>query len=156
MDAPSPPLDRNSMAKPIEIIAASSASSSSGYSSDDSSLPRPSNFQREIISTSRARIFPCRWDWCSDTFSTNSLLIDHVIQEHVRKAVPVRRRDLNMLRRTEDGEGMSSILTLEMNAQTSKLPNSFTSCSYPARHKEFQILSLSYLQTVAFNNYNHL
>jgi hypothetical protein len=58
-------------------------------------------------STSPAHIHNCRWDWCRLTFPTNALLIDHVIHTHVRKAEPVRRRDLPMLMRTEEGLGDS-------------------------------------------------
>src|ERR1700733_6792699 len=53
------------------------------------------------------RMHHCHWDWCRLTFPTNQLLIDHVIYEHVRKAQPVRRRDLPMLRRAEEGFGDS-------------------------------------------------
>lgn len=53
------------------------------------------------------RMHHCHWDWCRLTFPTNQLLLDHVIYEHVRKAQPVRRCDLPMLRRAEEGFGDS-------------------------------------------------
>jgi hypothetical protein len=56
--------------------------------------------------------FSCRWDWCRLTFPTNALLVDHVIHEHVRSAQPVRRRDLPMLRRVEEGVGESLRFTM--------------------------------------------
>jgi len=49
----------------------------------------------------------CCWDWCRLTFPTNALLVDHVIHKHVHTAQPVRRRDLPMLRRAEEGVGES-------------------------------------------------
>lgn len=59
------------------------------------------------ISVSSPRLHPCRWEWCRLTFPTNALLINHVLVEHVRKAQPVRRKDLPMLRRVEEGSGES-------------------------------------------------
>lgn len=74
------------------------------------------------------RIHHCHWDWCRLTFSTDALLIDHVICEHVRTAQPVRRRDLPMLRRAEEGlgdslsSGMDGILS---SSELSKLTFEF-------------------------------
>lgn len=75
--------------------SSSSTSDDDSYHSDSSgsySPPPPS-------------IFGCRWNWCRETFHSNSALNNHVIHEHVRKAVPVARADLAFYRRAEDGQG---------------------------------------------------
>jgi hypothetical protein len=57
------------------------------------------------------RIHGCRWAWCRLIFSTNPELVHHVIHEHVQKAVPVKRKDLPILRRAEEGLGESLSLS---------------------------------------------
>lgn len=67
-----------------------------------------------IVSTvmkSSPRTCTCRWDWCRQFFLTYPELERHVIEEHVLKSIPVRRRDLPLLWRTEEGIGES--LTLD-------------------------------------------
>lgn len=49
----------------------------------------------------------CYWGWCRLNFPTNAELNHHVINEHVRTAIPVKRSDLAMLRRAEEGMGDS-------------------------------------------------
>ncbi|TFK43729.1 hypothetical protein BDQ12DRAFT_675457 [Crucibulum laeve] len=49
----------------------------------------------------------CRWNWCGQIFSTTEELLHHVIHAHVRRATPVRRGDIPMLRRAEEGIGSS-------------------------------------------------
>jgi hypothetical protein len=65
----------------------------------------------------RPTIYNCRWSWCRESFFTNADLVHHVVDDHVRKSVPVRRRDIAYLRRVEGviegrhvpgGSGMSS------------------------------------------------
>ncbi|THH20488.1 hypothetical protein EW146_g880 [Bondarzewia mesenterica] len=45
----------------------------------------------------------CCWDWCRTTFSTYQGLANHVVQEHIEKAQPVRRSNVKLLRRAEEG-----------------------------------------------------
>ena len=75
-----------------------------------------------LSGSSRPTIYDCRWSWCRASFFTNADLVQHVVDEHVRKSVPVRRRDIAVLRRVEgvieerrgrvsDGGGMSNSLS---------------------------------------------
>ena len=54
-----------------------------------------------LSGSSRPTIYNCRWSWCRASFFTNADLVHHVVDEHVRKSVPVRRRDIAYLRRVE-------------------------------------------------------
>lgn len=47
----------------------------------------------------------CRWRWCSRFFEFSELLNAHVVEEHVRVAIAVRRRDIATLLRVEEGVG---------------------------------------------------
>ncbi|KJA29856.1 hypothetical protein HYPSUDRAFT_31864 [Hypholoma sublateritium FD-334 SS-4] len=47
----------------------------------------------------------CRWAWCRATFSNGEDLTQHVVHEHARKSVPMRRRDIAVIRRIEEGSG---------------------------------------------------
>lgn len=49
----------------------------------------------------------CRWEWCRESFDASEKLIEHVIREHVNKAIPVRRRDIPLIRRAEEGTSES-------------------------------------------------
>lgn len=62
---------------------------------------------QHVPPSAHTRIYTCNWDWCRLAFPTNPSLVYHVIHDHVRKAQPVRRRDLPFLRRVEDGVGES-------------------------------------------------
>lgn len=53
----------------------------------------------------------CRWSWCRLTFLTNAELIHHVINDHVYTAIPIRRMDIPILKRAEEGIGESLSLT---------------------------------------------
>ncbi|KAF8588847.1 hypothetical protein K439DRAFT_1334144 [Ramaria rubella] len=55
----------------------------------------------------------CRWNWCTSTFSDHASLRVHVETEHIATAEPVKRKDITLLQRTEDGtslQGSSSLL----------------------------------------------
>ncbi|KAF8897695.1 hypothetical protein BD779DRAFT_1796320 [Infundibulicybe gibba] len=60
-------------------------------------------------STSRAH--DCRWAWCRLSFADNAALIRHVIEDHVRNARSVPRKDIPVIRRAEEGIGESLSLT---------------------------------------------
>ena len=51
---------------------------------------------------SAAIVNDCRWAWCRLTFPDGDALLNHV-----RQATPVRRRDIPLLTRTEEGLGES-------------------------------------------------
>jgi len=55
----------------------------------------------------RARVYGCKWEWCRLSFLDQAALNEHVVLEHVRRAIPVRRRDIPIMRRVEEGAGES-------------------------------------------------
>ncbi|KAI0311918.1 hypothetical protein OF83DRAFT_1148715 [Amylostereum chailletii] len=58
-------------------------------------------------------IYPCRWDWCRQTFSVSSERTLHVIQDHIAVATPVRWKEhLRLIRLEEE----------EMSGTTNSLP----------------------------------
>ena len=68
------------------------------------------------------QLFSCKWAWCRLTFPDNTRLIQHVVHDHVRRAIPVRRRDISMIKRAEEGKGESfkiSELMVDMYSYTS-------------------------------------
>jgi hypothetical protein len=69
------------------------------------------------------QLFSCRWAWCRLTFSDNVGLVHHVLHDHVRHAIPVRRRDISMIKRVEEGKGESfkvSELMVDIYSSTSR------------------------------------
>ncbi|KAF8969449.1 hypothetical protein BDZ97DRAFT_1795694 [Flammula alnicola] len=56
---------------------------------------------------SSVHIYSCKWAWCRCTFSDNAALVHHVVHDHARRSIPVRRRDIAMIRRAEEGSGES-------------------------------------------------
>jgi len=66
----------------------------------------------------------CRWAWCRLTFPDGDALLNHVIHEHVRRAIPVRRRDIPFLTRTEEGLGESLGLSDVMRDPSSSVEKS--------------------------------
>ena len=69
------------------------------------------------------QLFSCKWAWCRLTFSDNAGLVRHVLHDHVRRATPVRRRDISMIKRAEEGKGESfkiSELMVDMHSYTSR------------------------------------
>ncbi|KAI5120557.1 hypothetical protein M0805_000285 [Coniferiporia weirii] len=68
------------------------------------------------ISTSSLAV--CRWLSCKETFETQDRLVMHVLDEHVAKASPVKRRDVAPKLRTPDGtSSQDSIQTSLLLAQ---------------------------------------
>jgi hypothetical protein len=86
----------------FSLLSMSQAHPSSEFSGTSSACPK---------SALELHIHGCRWAWCRLTFSTNKELVQHVIYEHVRRAIPVMRRDIPMLRRAEEGFGESISMT---------------------------------------------
>ena len=82
-------------------------------------LDRPTT-PMSVLSPSQDQSFHnCRWAWCHSTFSNNAGLVHHVIQEHVLRAIPVKRRDICMIRRAEEGKGESLELMIDMYSYSS-------------------------------------
>ena len=53
------------------------------------------------------QIHGCRWAWCSEFFHSSAALAGHVLSVHLPAAQPVRRADLPVLRRVEEGYSQS-------------------------------------------------
>src|SRR6266498_3054639 len=68
-----------------------------------------------------AIVHGCRWSWCRLTFPDGDALLVHVIRDHVRHTIPVRRRDIPLLKRTEEGLGESLRLSDVMRDPSSSL-----------------------------------
>ena len=45
----------------------------------------------------------CRWDWCREMFIYHEELVQHVLVDHIATAKPVKRKDIQMVKRTEQG-----------------------------------------------------
>ena len=76
------------------------------------------------------QLFSCKWAWCRSTFSKNAGLVHHVVHDHVHRAIPVRRRDISMIRRAEEGKGESlkiSELMVDMYSYSSRESISYKS-----------------------------
>lgn len=86
--------------------------------SSSSSLPQLSPFH----------LNSCRWSWCSSTFPSSQDLIHHILNQHIRNAVPVKRADLPMLQRAEEGVGDSLSLSGMMTGVLSN-PDQYASNS---------------------------
>ncbi|EGN93030.1 hypothetical protein SERLA73DRAFT_79072 [Serpula lacrymans var. lacrymans S7.3] len=43
----------------------------------------------------------CYWDWCRLTFPSSGQLTHHVIHDHVRKAKPMKKRDIIWMKKTD-------------------------------------------------------
>lgn len=68
---------------------------------------------------SSVRTYPCRWHWCIESFSDNAALVGHVLKEHVHKAKPIKRLDIPLFRRAEEGSGESYKVPYLLHSQTS-------------------------------------
>ena len=52
----------------------------------------------------------CRWGWCKESFSSQDELVEHVLQEHIEKAVPIKKKDLPLEKRAQLGESFEGAL----------------------------------------------
>ncbi|TFK50891.1 hypothetical protein OE88DRAFT_1660028 [Heliocybe sulcata] len=74
--------------------------------------------------------FSCRWDWCRATFSSNKSLVDHVVDDHIKTAEPVKRRDVSLIRRAEEGQsGITDSLLVNSEKATSQSGDHASSAS---------------------------
>ncbi|KAK2466068.1 hypothetical protein APHAL10511_001710 [Amanita phalloides] len=67
-------------------------------------------------------IHGCRWAWCRRSFASTSALADHVFADHLTTSQPVRRSDLPMLRRIEEGYSKNFDLLSKARFELIKLP----------------------------------
>ncbi|KLO11273.1 hypothetical protein SCHPADRAFT_877127 [Schizopora paradoxa] len=57
----------------------------------------------------------CRWQWCSESFDSPDRLADHVLKEHIEKAKPMKRRDVDVHRRAQDGVSFEESIPLHFD-----------------------------------------
>jgi hypothetical protein len=89
------------------------------------------------------QIKSCRWSWCRLVFLTDAQLREHVLNEHVQQAVPVRRGDIPLLRRAEEGYGDSlSLPNFSAESQINAVP-------HPTQQEDFVITSEQLLAGVS-------
>jgi len=50
----------------------------------------------------------CHWDWCRFTTAFHDALVEHVVSTHIEKAEPVKRADISLIRRVEQGASGNS------------------------------------------------
>lgn len=48
----------------------------------------------------------CQWEWCRSNFASQDALVEHVMQVHIVAAVPIKRKNLPLERRAEEGASM--------------------------------------------------
>ncbi|EPQ55252.1 hypothetical protein GLOTRDRAFT_111181 [Gloeophyllum trabeum ATCC 11539] len=84
--------------------------------------------------TLQSSSFACRWDWCRATFATHTSLVDHVVDSHIKTARPVKRKEVPLIRRAEEGDGTAtdSLLASSGPAKSPSVRNATT----PARSFE--------------------
>lgn len=87
----------------LDTSAANTCTSTSHASSQNSPSPR---------------LYACNWNWCRNCYTSRTERNDHVIQYHVRQAIPVFRRDLPILRKAQEGIGESLSLSGLMGTQS--------------------------------------
>ncbi|TDL15854.1 hypothetical protein BD410DRAFT_732066, partial [Rickenella mellea] len=56
-----------------------------------------------VDTTMAAPLAACRWEWCRSSFQSQDELVEHVLHEHIDNVHPVKRKDLGILRRAEEG-----------------------------------------------------
>ncbi|KAK7061907.1 hypothetical protein R3P38DRAFT_2832236, partial [Favolaschia claudopus] len=85
--------------------------------------------------------FPCRWNWCRNTFSNVVDLLEHV-RDHVNQTEPCLVKDIPLLIRAEDGvgESLSGITGFDSNnSMGTQNPNSMPE-SVPLPVVDFSLL----------------
>jgi hypothetical protein len=55
----------------------------------------------------------CRWDWCRFTTVLHDDFVQHVISTHIEKAEPVKKADVGLIRKVEQGAGHSGESTFQ-------------------------------------------
>ncbi|KAF5321806.1 hypothetical protein D9619_000638 [Psilocybe cf. subviscida] len=70
-----------------------------------------SDFESESSEEGCILAHPCRWGWCREILPTKDALIAHLL-EHTKHVIPVRRKDVALLRRIEEGTQQSLRISL--------------------------------------------
>lgn len=73
-------------------------------------------------------IHGCRWAWCRQFFLSSTALVGHVISVHLPAAQPVRRSELPMLRRVEEGYSQSFDLLSKADFEAVKASRHYSEC----------------------------
>ncbi|KIM46387.1 hypothetical protein M413DRAFT_441479 [Hebeloma cylindrosporum] len=73
---------------------------------------------------SQVHIYSCKWAWCRSVFEEHPSLVHHVVHDHARRSIPVRRRDIPMIRRVEEGSGESLKISYMMDRTGSSTQDS--------------------------------
>ena len=56
-----------------------------------------------VLCLTMSSLHSCRWDWCRFTTVLHDDFVRHVISTHVDKAEPVKRADISIIRKVEQG-----------------------------------------------------
>ncbi len=67
----------------------------------------------------------CHWDWCRFTTVLHDDFVQHVISAHIDKAEPIKRGDIGLIRKVEQGPSGHSGELLLPHASTISLIDSF-------------------------------
>lgn len=73
-------------------------------------------------------IHGCRWAWCRQFFPSSSALAGHVISVHLPAAQPVRRSELPMMRRVEEGYSQSFDILSRADFEAVKPSRHYSEC----------------------------
>jgi hypothetical protein len=61
---------------------------------------------KPVSSIMATTLSTCRWNWCTRSFPDHNGLVAHVEEDHIAKADPVKRKDVSLLQRVEDGASL--------------------------------------------------
>ena len=56
-----------------------------------------------VVCLTMSSLHSCRWDWCRFTTVLHDDFVQHVISTHIDKAEPVKRADISLIRKVEQG-----------------------------------------------------
>lgn len=91
----------------------------------------------------RSYLSACRWTWCRRNFISKAELDHHVIHDHIQTAVPVRRKDLAMLKRADEGVGESLVTTAMLGSSSSEYRGDESALTEKNDSQGMYILSLN-------------
>ncbi len=56
-----------------------------------------------VLCLTMSSLHSCHWDWCRFTTVLHDDFVQHVTSTHIDKAEPVKRADISLIRKVEDG-----------------------------------------------------
>jgi hypothetical protein len=56
-----------------------------------------------IVCLTMSSLHSCHWDWCRFTTVLHGDFVQHVISTHIDKAEPVKKADISLIRKVEQG-----------------------------------------------------